>query len=71
MRYGATFLVKRYATIIGRGPIAGDARTVTVAHNAYTLREAFQWIAFERIAGRSQAWFWVERRGQPAWRKRR
>jgi hypothetical protein len=70
MRYDSPFVVKRLAPMMGR---PNSPRRIVVAQQAYTLDEALQEAKNERQP-RPPFWpgypCWIERRGQPATRKR-
>ena len=72
MRYNATFLVKRYAPMIGRPE---SARRITIAAQEYSLRDALTAAAdltmtSPRPASRAaRSAYWIEKRGQPATRR--
>jgi hypothetical protein len=73
VRHDALFLVKRWASLIGR---PDSSRRLTVAYQAYTLATAQRWAADERqraldVWSRRRAVLWIERRGQPATRPRK
>lgn len=68
MRHGAPFLVKRFAPMMGR---PDSARRIQLAHNAYSLSEALEWIQRERehidrVPYLTRPPFWIERRGSMA-----
>lgn len=66
MRYGAAFIVKRFAPMIGRPE---SPRRITVAHQTYTLVYALEFTAGDRWSGvKPKGPLWIEKRGQPATR---
>lgn len=71
MRYDAPFLVMRYGPMIGR---PASALRVTVAHQAYRLVDALDWIRGEQLHQARRGWwrgvFWVCKRGEPAHKRR-
>jgi hypothetical protein len=70
MRHDAPFVVKRLAPMIGR---PDSRRRITVAYQAYRLRDALDWIRGELASlalhpQRRRSAFWIERRGAKATR---